>query len=62
MTVSDTASTPAITSSDSGSTTPSRRFSAQQLAAHALQFSEEEQDAFVKAMNLGEEGLDFQGA
>jgi hypothetical protein len=41
---------------------PSGRLSAQQLAAQALQFSEEEQDAFVKAMNLGEEGMDFQGA
>jgi hypothetical protein len=59
---SDTASVSAITSSDSRSTTPSERLSAQQLAAYALQFSEEEQDAFVKAMNLGEEGLDFQNA
>jgi hypothetical protein len=62
MTTSDTAFTPAITSSDSRSTMPSGRLSAQQLAAQARQFSEEEQDAFVKAMNLGEEGLDFQGA
>jgi hypothetical protein len=41
---------------------PSGRLLAQQLAAYALQFSEEEQDTFVKVMNLGEEGMDFQNA
>jgi hypothetical protein len=60
--MSDTASMSAITSSDNRPTMPSGRLSAQQLAAYALQFSEEEQDAFVKAMNLREEGLDFQNA
>jgi hypothetical protein len=52
-TTSDTTSTTTITSSDSASTTSGERLTAWQLATLALQFSDDEQDAFIKAMNSG---------